>query len=43
MKNISSFYGGAISTNNKEFKDFMKEYNKLINFPKILLIKQLFI
>ena len=44
MKNISSFYGGAISTNDEEFKKFYeKEYNKLINFPKILLIKQLFI
>lgn len=44
MKNISSFYGGAISTNNKEFNDYYeKEYNRFINFPKILLIKQLFI
>ena len=44
MKNISSFYGGAISTDIKEFKNFYdKEYNKLVNFPKQQLIKQVFI
>ena len=44
MKNISSFYGGAISTNNKEFKNFYdKEYEKLKNFPKLSLAKQILI
>ena len=44
MKNISAFYGGAISTNDKEFKDYYeKEYNNLNNFPKILFIKQVLI
>ncbi len=44
MKNISSFYGGAISTNNQEFKNFYeKEYEKLKNFPKLPLIKQILI
>ena len=44
MKNISSFYGGAISTNNREFKKFYeKEYDKLKNFPKLPLINQIFI
>ena len=44
MKNISSFYGGAISTNNREFKNFYeKEYDKLKNFPKLPLINQIFI
>ena len=44
MKNISSFYGGAISTNDKEFKKFYeKEYNKLNSFPKIPLLKQILI
>ena len=32
MKNISSFYGGAISTNNREFKNFYEKYDKLKNF-----------
>ena len=33
MKNISSLYGGAITTNNKDFiKFYNKEYEKLKNF-----------
>ena len=44
MKNISSFYGGAISTNIEEFKNFYeKRYIKLSNFSKTQMIKQIFI
>ena len=44
MKNISSFYGGACTTNNKEFINFFnKEKVKLNNFPRLALYKQIFI
>ena len=44
MKNISSFYGGAISTNDEEFKKFYEmEYKKLNSFSKIPLLKQILI
>ena len=43
MKNISSFYGGACTTNNKEFLEFFcKEEVKLNRFPKLALYKQIF-
>ena len=42
MKNISSFYGGAASTNNKDFIEFYNyEENKLSNFFYLPLIKQI--
>ena len=44
MKNISSLYGGAVSTNNKDFIEFYeKEYEKLNEFSVIPLIKQILI
>ena len=44
MKNISSLYGGAISTSDKNFRNFyQKEYSKLKQFSKYSLIKQIFI
>ena len=44
MKNISSFYGGAASTNNLDFiKYYNKEEIKLNNFFYIPLIKQVII
>lgn len=44
MKNISSFYGGACTTNNKQFINFYyKEKVKLNEFPKVALLKQIFI
>ena len=44
MKNISSFYGGAVATNNKNFiKFYEEEYNKLNNFPKSSMMKQIII
>lgn len=44
MKNISSFYGGALSTNNKDFKHFyLEEKKKLKNFPILPLAKQILV
>ncbi len=44
MKNISSFYGGAITTNNKDFVEFYrKEYEKLKKFSVAAALKQIFI
>ena len=44
MKNISSFYGGACTTNNKKFINFFyKEKVKLNEFPKVTLLNQIFI
>ena len=44
MKNISSLYGGAVTTNNKNFSKYSnKEENKLDNFYIIPLIKQILI
>ena len=44
MKNISSLYGGAISTNDKKFIDFFKkETAQLKNFSNFVLIKQIVI
>lgn len=44
MKNISSFYGGAITTNNKEFLDFFNsQKHKLSNFNFWILLKQILI
>ena len=44
MKNISSLYGGAVTTNNKDFiKFYEKEYEKLNEFSMIPLIKQILI
>ena len=44
MKNISSFYGGAVATNDKNFINFYEEaYNKLNNFPKSSMMKQIII
>lgn len=42
MKNISSFFGGAASTNNKEFFEYCKIENKRLNkFFSLPLIKQI--
>ena len=42
MKNISSLYGGAITTNNKDFiKFYNKEYEKLKKFSVIANLKQI--
>jgi len=44
MKNISSFYGGATSTNSKEFIEYYNEQEtELSNFFYLPLIKQIFI
>ena len=44
MKNISSFYGGALSTNNHEFTQFyLREEKKLKKFPFFSLLKQILI
>ena len=44
MKNISSFFGGAVSTNNKGFIDYYdKEIKNLKNFNKFYLFKQVII
>ena len=44
MKNISSFYGGAATTNDQNFlKFYNQEEKKLKNFFTIPLIKQTFI
>ena len=44
MKNISSFYGGALSTNNHEFTQFyFREEKKLKKFPFFSLLKQILI
>ena len=41
MKNISSLYGGAVSTNDKNFvKFYEKEYNQLNKFSIFPLVKQ---
>ena len=42
MKNISSFFGGAASTNNKEFIEYYKKENKKLDeFFSLPLIKQI--
>ena len=42
MKNISSFFGGAASTNNKEFIEYYKNENKKLDeFFSLPLIKQI--
>ena len=44
MKNISALYGGAATSNNKDFALFSREeIENFKNFPKIILIKQVFI
>ncbi len=44
MKNISSLYGGAMSTNNRDFEKFyIEEEKKLKNFPVFSLLKQILI
>ena len=44
MKNISSLYGGAISTNDKHFINFFeKETSQLKNFSNSVLMKQILI
>ncbi len=44
MKNISALYGGALSTNDKNFNNFyIKQEKKLKNFPKLSLLKQILI
>lgn len=44
MKNISSFYGGAVTTSDDEFiKYYKREYKNLSNFPKLSMLKQIFI
>jgi len=44
MKNISSFYGGAVATSDKKFiKFYEEEYSKLDNFPKSSMMKQIII
>ena len=43
MKNISFFYGGAISTNDEEFKNFMKRNTKIKFFSKDSILKQILI
>ena len=44
MKNVSSFYGGALSTNNKEFTQFyLKEEKNLKKFPTFSILKQILI
>ena len=41
MKNVSAMYGGAVTTNNEEFKIFFNKENKnLRNFPYVKLINQ---
>ncbi len=44
MKNISSFFGGGIATNDNHFKFFAeKELLKYDNFHKLILFKQIII
>tara|TARA_A100001015_G_C15042250_1_gene740532 strand:+ start:1145 stop:2395 length:1251 start_codon:yes stop_codon:yes gene_type:complete len=44
MKNISALYGGALSTNNREFHQFYnEEEKKLSNFPLFPMLKQVLI
>jgi perosamine synthetase len=44
MKNISSFYGGAVSYNSVDFERFCNdEIKKFTKFPSASLIKQIFI
>ncbi len=44
MKNISALYGGALSTNDKDFNKFyLKQEKKLKNFPILSLLKQILI
>ena len=41
MKKVSAMYGGAVTTNNEEFKIFFNKENKnLRNFPYVKLINQ---
>ena len=44
MKNVSSFYGGAVTTNDKFFyKYYQKEEKRLTNFKTLLITKQIFV
>ena len=44
MKNISALYGGAITSNNKEFDKYSKnEIHQFSTFPKLILLKQILI
>ena len=44
MKNISALYGGAITSNNKDFNVYSEnELDKFGVFPKLILLKQIFI
>jgi len=44
MKSISALYGGAVTSNNKDFDTYSKnELDKFNTFPKLILLKQIFI
>ena len=44
MKNISALYGGAITSNNKDFDTYSRnEIHKFGTFPRLILLKQIFI
>ena len=44
MKNISALFGGAVTSNNKNFHNFLSEQSvKLKKFEKLILLKQMII
>ena len=44
MKNISALYGGAITSNNRDFNTYSRnELDKFSTFPRLILLKQIFI